>query len=151
MPLSNTPPITLADLQACLPADWHATLHELAATTLQATTPLKLSLVGAFSVGKSSLLNMLMNDPVLQASLEETTALPTFIEYGAQRAMQLVGQDGSITALTDEAFAAATTHAPEGAACPRPGRPGRKSLLRSDPWVRACLAVPVPDANRRHD
>lgn len=117
MPLSNTPPITLADLQACLPADWHATLHELAATTLQATTPLKLSLVGAFSVGKSSLLNMLMNDPVLQASLEETTALPTFIEYGAQRAMQLVGQDGSITALTDEAFAAATTHAPEGAAC----------------------------------
>jgi hypothetical protein len=54
---------------------------------------------------------------VLQASLEETTALPTFIEYGAQRAMQLVGQDGSITPLNDEAFAAATTHAPEGAAC----------------------------------
>ena len=109
--------ITLADLQACLPADWHATLNELAASTLQATTPLKLSLVGAFSVGKSSLLNMLMNDPVLQASLEETTALPTFIEYGVQRAMQLVGQDGSITALNEEAFAAATTHAPEGAAC----------------------------------
>ena len=109
--------ITLADLQACLPADWHATLNELAASTLQATTPLKLSLVGAFSVGKSSLLNMLMGDPVLQSSLEETTALPTFIEYGAQRAMQLVGQDGSITPLNDEELAAATTHAPEGAAC----------------------------------
>lgn len=109
--------ITLADLQACLPADWHATLNELAASTLQTTTPLKLSLVGAFSVGKSSLLNMLMNDPVLQTSLEETTALPTFIEYGAQRTMQLVGQDGSVTPLDDEAFATATTHAPAGAAC----------------------------------
>ena len=117
MTTNTSKPITLADLQACLPADWHAALNELAASTLQATTPLKLSLVGAFSVGKSSLLNMLMNDSVLQASLEETTALPTFIEYGAQRAMQLVGQDGSITALNDEAFAAATTHAPEGAAC----------------------------------
>ena len=109
--------ITLADLQACLPDDWHAPLNELAASTLQATTPLKLSLVGAFSVGKSSLLNMLMGDSVLQASLEETTALPTFIEYGEQRAMQLVGQDGSITTLNAEEFAAATTHAPEGAVC----------------------------------
>ena len=117
MPITNIPPVTLADLQACLPADWHASLNELAATTLQATTPLKLSLVGAFAVGKSSLLNMLMGEPVLEASLGETTALPTFIEYGAQRAMQLVGQDGSITALNDEAFAAATTHAPEGEAC----------------------------------
>lgn len=109
--------VTLADLQACLPADWHATLNELAASTLQATTPLKLSLVGAFSVGKSSLLNMLMNDPVLQASLEETTALPTFIEHGPQRAMQLVDQDGRITPLDDPAFARVTTHAPQGAAC----------------------------------
>lgn len=115
--MTTSKPITLSDLQACLPADWHAMLNELAATTLQATTPLKLSLVGAFSVGKSSLLNMLMNEPVLQASLEETTALPTFIEYGAQRAMQLVCQDGSITPLTDSEFAAATTHAPKGAAC----------------------------------
>lgn len=115
--MSTSKLITLTELQACLPADWHAMLNELAASTLQATTPLKLSLVGAFSVGKSSLLNMLMNDPVLQASLEETTALPTFIEYGAQRAMQLVGQDGLITPLNDEEFAAATTHAPEGAAC----------------------------------
>lgn len=115
--MTTSKSITLADLQACLPADWHASLNELAATTLQATTPLKLSLVGAFAVGKSSLLNMLMGDPVLEASLGETTALPTFIEYGAQRAMQLVGRDGSITALNDEAFAAATTHAPEGAAC----------------------------------
>ena len=109
--------ITLTDLQACLPDDWHTPLNELAASTLQATTPLKLSLVGAFSVGKSSLLNMLMDESVLQASLEETTALPTFIEYGEQRSMQLVGQDGSTTALSAEEFAAATTHAPEGAAC----------------------------------
>lgn len=115
--MTTPKPITLADLQACLPADWHAVLNELATATLQAKTPLKLSLVGTFSVGKSSLLNMLMNDSVLQASLEETTALPTFIEYGAQRAMQLVAQDGSISTLNDEEFAAVTTHAPKGAAC----------------------------------
>ncbi len=58
--MTTSKPITLADLQACLPADWHASLNELAETTLQATTPLKLSLVGAFSVGKSSLLNRLI-------------------------------------------------------------------------------------------
>jgi len=129
-------PITLADLQACLPADWHASLNELAASTLQANTPLKLSLVGAFSVGKSSLLNMLMNDPVLQASLEETTALPTFIEYGAQRAMQLVGQDGSVTPLDDEAFATATTHAPEGAAC--------AVLQQPLEWLRGVTIIDLP-------
>lgn len=129
-------PITLADLQACLPADWHPTLNELAASTLQANTPLKLSLVGAFSVGKSSLLNMLMNDPVLQASLEETTALPTFIEYGTQRAMQLVGQDGSVTPLDDEAFATATTHAPEGAAC--------AVLQQPLEWLRGVTIIDLP-------
>lgn len=134
--MTQSKPITLADLQACLPADWHATLNELAATTLQATTPLKLSLVGAFSVGKSSLLNMLMNDPVLQASLEETTALPTFIEYGGQRTMQLVGKDGSTTALNDEAFAAATTHAPEGAAC--------AVLQQPLDWLRGVSIIDLP-------
>ena len=133
---SNTPHITLADLQACLPADWHATLNELAATTLQATNPLKLSLVGAFSVGKSSLLNMLMNDPVLQASLEETTALPTFIEYGGQRAMQLVSQDDSVTPLDDEAFATATTQAPTGAAC--------AVLQQPLEWLRGVTIIDLP-------
>jgi GTP-binding protein EngB required for normal cell division len=136
MPTSNPPHITLADLQACLPVDWHATLNELAASTLQATTPLKLSLVGAFSVGKSSLLNMLMNDPVLQASLEETTALPTFIEYGVQRAMQLVRKDGSVTPLDDETFATATTHAPEGAAC--------AVLQQPLEWLRGVTIIDLP-------
>lgn len=129
-------PITIAALQACLPADWHASLNELAASTLQANTPLKLSLVGAFSVGKSSLLNMLMNDSVLQASLEETTALPTFIEHGAQRAMQLVGQDGSVTPLDDEAFATATTHAPVGAAC--------AVLQQPLEWLRGVTIIDLP-------
>jgi len=107
----------LAEIQAVLPPAWQETVGALATETLQADLPLRLILVGGFSVGKSSLLNMLLQEPLLQTALEETTALPTFIEYGAAREMQLVGHDGSCLPLDEVGFAEATTQAPEGAAC----------------------------------
>jgi GTP-binding protein EngB required for normal cell division len=107
----------LSQLQNLLPADWQSALDDLAATLLQTDAPLRLTLVGSFSVGKSSLLNMLLGELLLQAAMEETTALPTFIEYGPQRLMQLLGSDGSLLPIDEPGFAAATTQAPEGAAC----------------------------------
>jgi GTPase SAR1 family protein len=107
----------LAQLLSTLPPAWHEPVEALAAETLQADTPLRVTLLGNFSVGKSSLLNMLLQEQLLPAALEETTALPTFIEYGSQREMSLIGQDGSLLPLDEERFAQVTTQAPDGAAC----------------------------------
>lgn len=107
----------LDELIQTLPAPWHGAIGELAENILQADAPMRLVLVGAFSVGKSSFLNMLLGEHLLQTALEETTALPTFIEYGEQRAMQLVGHDGGTLPLDEEGFSRATTQAPENAAC----------------------------------
>ncbi len=111
------PSAFLDELLASLPADWQEPVQTLAAHTLLADTPMRLVLLGSFSVGKSSLLNMLLREPLLQVAMEESTALPTFIEYTSERSMLLVGQDGSQLPLDAEQFAQVTTHAPEGAAC----------------------------------
>lgn len=107
----------LSELLCSLPAEWHEPVESLAAQVLQADTPLRLVLLGGFSVGKSSLLNMLLQESLLQTALEETTALPTFIEYADERSMSLIGQDGSQLPLDAAQFAEATTQAPAGAAC----------------------------------
>lgn len=107
----------VTDLQRLLPQAWQETTRELSEKLLQSDIPLRLTLVGGFSVGKSSLLNMLMGESLLQTALEESTALPTFIEHGAQRRMELIRTDGSVEKLDPEAFATATTCAPEQAAC----------------------------------
>ncbi|MGI9212422.1 MAG: dynamin family protein, partial [Methylococcaceae bacterium] len=113
----TTPASVLAELLSSLPPQYHQPVQLLAAATLQSDTPLRLTLVGAFSVGKSSLLNMLIGETLLPAALEETTALPTFIEYGSFRSLQQLQQDGTLIPLNDAAFTAAAIQAPEGAAC----------------------------------
>lgn len=107
----------ISELKTQLPEIWHDAIETLANKTLQSDQPLRLILVGAFTVGKSSLLNMLFGEPLLQTALEETTALPTFIEYGQTRTLQLLGSDGSLSPLTEADFARVTTQAPAGAAC----------------------------------
>lgn len=107
----------LAGLLDSLPTHWQAPVEALANDTLHASTPLRLIVLGAFSVGKSSLLNMLLQESILQSALEESTALPTFIEYGATREMSLIGADGSQLPIDSAQFSQFTTQAPEGAAC----------------------------------
>lgn len=48
----------------------------------------RVALGGAFSTGKSSLINMLVGEDLLAAGLEETTSIPVYIERG-DRAMHL--------------------------------------------------------------
>lgn len=132
----SQPNAFLSELLSCLPADWQAPVEALAAEVLHADTPLRLVLLGGFSVGKSSLLNMLLQAPLLQTALEETTALPTFIEYGAERSMSLIGPDGSQLPLDDEQFAHVTTHAPEGAAC--------AVLNLPQPWLKGVSIIDLP-------
>ena len=106
----------LATLNAALPAAWRQPVQQLADGVLEPERPLRVVLAGAFTVGKSSLVNMLTGGDWLPAALEETTALPTFIEYGAGTRMQLVEVDGSARDLTAEQFAAAVVQAPLNAA-----------------------------------
>ena len=106
-----------ADLAARLPASLHARLDALASTMAPAGNTLHLIVLGSFSVGKSSLLNMLLEDTHLYVAKEEATSLPTFIEYGPATAMTLIGNDGSVLPLSASAFRDATSTAPAGAAC----------------------------------
>lgn len=107
--------LTLINTQ--LPSAWQEPINELAQSTLAQDSPLRLTLVGGFSVGKSSLLNMLINEKLLFTAKEEATALPTFLEYGHEKAMTLIGSDGSGLPLEVADFERVTTNAPEGAAC----------------------------------
>lgn len=107
----------LTRLQELLPENLINSVNSLAETIIKPDTQMKLVLLGAFSVGKSSLLNMLIQEHLLQTALEETTALPTFIEHGVQRSMQLIDTRGSVSTLSIDEFKQATTQAPENAAC----------------------------------
>lgn len=132
----STSHTVLEQITAGLPNTWHEPVRTLAEATLLTDTPLQLILLGAFSVGKSSLLNMLLQEPLLQTAMEETTALPTFIEYGTERAMTLVGPDGSSLPLDELGFAHATTHAPEGAVCAVVNLP--------QPWLQGISIIDLP-------
>lgn len=132
----SQPNAFLSELLSSVPTDWQAPVEDLAAEVLEAETPLRLVLLGGFSVGKSSLLNMLLQAPLLQTALEETTALPTFIEYAAERSMSLIGTDGSQLPLDDAQFAHVTTHAPEGAAC--------AVLNLPQPWLKGVSIIDLP-------
>lgn len=126
----------LAQVQSTLPLAWQETVAALAAETLEAEQSLRLILLGGFSVGKSSLINMLLQKSLLQTALEETTALPTFIEYGVEQDMQLVGYDGSSLPLDESGFADATTHAPKGAAY--------ATLTLPLPWLEGVSIIDLP-------
>ncbi|WP_295399526.1 dynamin family protein [uncultured Thiocystis sp.] len=132
----NTPQPLLDEVKNRLPTSWHETVDRLAERLLPSDAPLRIILLGAFSVGKSSLLNTLIGEPLLQTAREETTALPTFIEYGPTRTMQLIGSDGSVLPLDADGLARATTEAPEGAAC--------AAVALPLDWLRGISIVDLP-------
>ena len=130
-------PHTFIDtLKDQLPLSWHAPLDALTEQILKADVPLRVILLGAFSVGKTSLINRLIGEPLLQTACEETTALPTFIEHGPTHIMQLIGSDGSVLPLDAEGLTRATTQAPEGAAC--------ATVALPLDWLRGITLIDLP-------
>lgn len=125
-----------AALDAALPAAWQQPVRQLADSVLEPERPLRIVLAGAFTVGKSSLVNMLTGGDWLPAALEETTALPTFIEYGTGPRMQLVDVDGSARDLTAEQFSAAVVQAPPNAAY--------ALLTLEQEWLAGAVLVDLP-------
>jgi len=132
----QVPDTWLADLHAALPTAWQQPVQQLVDSLMEPERPLRIVLAGAFTVGKSSLVNMLTGAEWLPSALEETTALPTFIEYGADTSMQLVDVDGSTRDLTVDEFSTVVTQAPPNAAY--------ASLTLKQDWLAGVVLVDLP-------
>lgn len=128
--------VWLAALDAKLPVAWQQPVRQLADSVLEPERPLRIVLAGAFTVGKSSLVNMLTGGDWLPTALEETTALPTFIEYGTDTRMQLVDVDGTSRELTVEQFSAVVVQAPPNAAY--------ALLTLEQEWLAGAVLVDLP-------
>lgn len=135
--------VWLAALSAALPAAWQQPVQQLVDSVLEPERPLRIVLAGAFTVGKSSLVNMLTDGDWLPAALEETTALPTFIEYGDGARMQLVDVDGTSRELTAEQFTTAVVQAPPNAAY--------ALLTLEQEWLAGAVLVDLPGLGGRSE
>lgn len=131
--------LPLTQLQALLqqlPDSLQAAAQAQLIQRVQQADHLRVSLVGAFSVGKSSLLNMLLGDDWLHTAQEEATALPTVIEYASSPTLYLVQQDGQQQPLDRDGFTQVTTHAPEGAKY--------AALQLPQPWLQQLSIIDLP-------
>ena len=98
-----------------LPTTLQADVEDIANKTINLPTPLRVCVVGEFSTGKSSLINALLGETLLPTAREETTALPTFIEYAAELQLELVDIEGTSTTITQDQFSQYTVSAPDNA------------------------------------
>jgi len=113
-----------------------AEIEALSSKTVDSQTALHVCLVGAFSTGKSSLINALLAETLLPTAREESTALPTFIEYADERRVELVNNDGHCFEISQAEFAHHTVQAPEGALCSR--------LYCNAAWLQGLTLVDLP-------
>ena len=97
---------------------------------------LKVALVGAFSVGKSSLLNALLGDRWLYTAQEEATALPTLIQYAEEQEISLINTDKSSIEIDFETFSHVTVNAPHDAQCVMLNLPQN--------WLKDLIVVDLP-------
>jgi hypothetical protein len=125
-----------ADLMEYLPRHLHEKVAQLAEACSPCASGLRLIVLGSFSVGKSTMLNMLIGEQCLHVAREEATSLPTFIEYAEARCMALVGSDGSVLPVDAASFREATSCAPQGAAY--------ATLSLPLPWLQGVTLVDLP-------
>jgi len=112
--------------------DWETLLT----ATLDNPQKLSMCLLGAFSVGKSSLINMLIGQQLLPAALAETTAIPTFLEYGPAQTIRLTQGDGTVSSIDAAGLRkAATTGMDPGAFA---------TVTLPIPWLEPFLLVDLP-------
>lgn len=131
-----TTPFDLTMLLEALPPTERAAMESLRDATLGRERLATVALIGPFSVGKSTLANKLLGDEILPRSLEETTALPTFIEDADATSFLRVGADGALHELSRAEFASlARTGSREGGAL----------IWRTQaPWLRGATLVDLP-------
>ena len=122
-------------LRECLPQTDRERFDALWEQTGGNTAPLHACLAGAFSTGKTTLLNTLIGSALLPVAQEETTALPTFVEYAPALRCELTGTDG-VTPITPEALPAIITNPPQEARLISVGLPL--------PWLQGLCLVDLP-------
>lgn len=119
-----------------LPTQLQTDAATIANQTINAKTPLRVCIVGEFSAGKSSLINALLGENLLPSAREETTALPTFIEYAPELGFELVNIDGVSESITAELFALYTVNAPANAVC--------STLYHPSDWLKNLSLIDLP-------
>lgn len=98
-------------------------------------SPLHACLAGAFSTGKTTLLNTLIGSALLPVAQEETTALPTFVEYAPAPRCELAGT-GGVTQIMPEDLPAIITRPPQEVRLVSIGLPL--------PWLQGLCLVDLP-------
>lgn len=91
-------------IETVLPDSLLSHWHALKLETVENSEKLTVCLLGAFSVGKSSLINMLIGKDYLSVAQQETTALPTFIKYAESETFLLQSREGIVENTTLEVF-----------------------------------------------
>jgi|GEM_PF-6611814 len=87
-----------------LPENLQEKWSSLVTATLENHAELNICFVGEFSVGKSRLINMLVNQDILPCALQEETALPTLIGYGEVLGMSVTDHNEQVSQLSFEVF-----------------------------------------------
>jgi len=70
------------------------------------TYSVRLPLIGAFSAGKSTLINTLLQDNLLSVAIDPETSLPTEIRFAPQESITLRRKNGTLLPLSREALKA---------------------------------------------
>lgn len=129
-------------LRECLPQADRERFDALWEQTGGNDSPLHACLAGAFSVGKTTLLNTLIGSALLPVAQEETTALPTFVEYAPAPSCELAGTDGA-TPIAPETLPAIIANPPREARLVSVGLPL--------PWLQGLCLVDLPGCGSLDD
>lgn len=119
-----------------LPAELADEVLKIAARTVNTQALLRVCLVGEFSAGKSSLLNALLGESLLPTAREETTALPTFIEYAPNLVFSWMNYSGDSELVSKETFLNMTVNAPDDALYSAVGYPAE--------WLKNLIVIDLP-------
>ncbi len=68
------------------------------------TTPVRISVFGEFSAGKSTFINALIGEDILSVAVEPTTAVPTHIQYAREFNIQIKLKNGTLLHLFENEF-----------------------------------------------
>lgn len=87
---------------------------------------IRVPLIGSFSAGKSSLLNNLLDEPLLATEVTPETAVPTELRYGAERHLQGRQANGDVVPVSEDDL-----------------RQNQLGRLQAGGWVEATLPNPL--------